>query len=364
MTLHSLTLASTRVEAARSLSGLAADHLCGRTHGHSFLLTVVADLPAGWAPFAGDEMAELKRRLEHAVRPLHYSLLNDHLAQPTDENIAQWVKAQLDVPNIVRVAVQSTANQGVDVLADGQMQLWRRFRLNAAHSLPHVPLGHKCGRMHGHSFEVIVAAMAPLPGAAAGLAYDRLNDLWAPFHFELNYQCLNDIDGLSNPTSEVLSAWLWQRMKVQLPQLSAVTVYETASCGAHFDGVNHCIWKEFTLDSAVQMQHAPADSPLRRTHGHTYTLRLYMSGPLDPLFGWTVDFGDVKDLVNPAYSALDHHPVYERSDLADCDTASLSAWIYQQARTALPQLSRVDLYQSEGSGAMTAAQHSGAALPI
>ena len=66
-----------------------------------------------------------------------------------------------------------------------------------------------------------------------GLDYDHLDEVWAPLHFELNYRCLNDIAGLQNPTSENISAWLWDRLKPVLPELSWVTVYETGSSGAN-----------------------------------------------------------------------------------------------------------------------------------
>lgn len=57
----------------------------------------------------------------------------------------------------------------------------------------------------GHGFEVIIQA------AKSGLDidYDDLDALWAPLHSELHYACLNDIAGLENPTSEMMSSWLW-----------------------------------------------------------------------------------------------------------------------------------------------------------
>ena len=36
------------------------------------------------------------------------------------------------------------------------MEIFKEFRLEAAHFLPNVPPGHKCRRMHGHSFRVEV----------------------------------------------------------------------------------------------------------------------------------------------------------------------------------------------------------------
>jgi 6-pyruvoyltetrahydropterin/6-carboxytetrahydropterin synthase len=364
MSVKTSTVASTRLEAARFVSVLPEGHRCRNTHGHGFLVSVFADLPPGWAAFPGDEVAELQRRLVACVAPLNYSLLNEHLAQPTDENLARWVRRELDVPGITRVAVQSTANQGVDLNDQDHAHVWRRYRFQAAHRLPHVPVGHKCGRMHGHGFEVILHADQDIGSSDLSIDYDQLDALWAPFDAQLNYNCLNQIDGLANPTSEVISAWLWQRLKRVLPQLSWVTVFETGSCGANFDGETYRIWKELTLDSAVQLRRAPGQSAKARIHGHTFTLRLHLLAPLDTVMGWTVDFGDVKTLFDPIFKTLDHHPIQDIVGLDDCDSASIAGWIYAQARLTLPQLARVDLYETEGSGSIVTVHEGGPAMPV
>jgi len=183
-----------------------------------------------------------------------------------------------------------------------------------------------------------------------GVDYDYLDKIWAPVQAELNYACLNDIPGLNNPTSEVISSWIWHRIKPVLPQLSWVTVYETATCGAHFDGTHYRIWKEMTFDSALQLKRAPLGDIRRRIHGHTYSVRLHLHGPLDEVMGWTVDFGDVKELFNPIFKQLDHHPLHEIVGDRDTDAASLANWIKEQAQTVIPQLDRIDLFEGKGAG--------------
>jgi len=352
----SLTSASCGFESACHIPVLPEGHRSRGLHGHSYFATVRAQLPTDWAPFGGGEVEELRKRLEACVAPLDHALLNDSLKEPTDENIARWIRARLEtefgVPGIQQVGIQSTAHTGVDLDVAGQAHVWRRYRFQAAHQLPNVPAGHKCGRMHGHGFEVILHANQDLGERDIAVDYDHLDEVWAPFHMLLNYQCLNGIEGLGNPTSEVISAWLWQRLKTQLPELSWVTVYETGSCGANFDGSHYRIWKEMTLDSAIKLKHAPEGSLLRGIHGHTYTLRLHLSAPLDQVYGWTVDFGDVKTLFDPIFKAIDHRPLYEIADLPDADTASLAAWVLAKGRAVLPQIDRVDMYETRGSGSI------------
>lgn len=363
--LHS---ASTGFESACRIPALPEGHRSHGLHGHSYFATVRAQLPLGWAEFPGGEVEQLRRSLEACVAPLDHALLNDTIGQPTDENIARWIRQRLvtefAVPGIAQVGIQSTLHSGVDLDLQGMAHVWRRYRFQAAHQLPRVAPGHKCGRMHGHGFEVIVHANQDLGERDLSIDYDHLDEIWAPFHAELNYRCLNEIVGLENPTSEVISSWLWQRMKPLLPELSWLTVYETGSCGANYDGQHYRIWKELTLDSAIRLKQAPEGSPLRGIHGHTYTLRLHLSAPLDQVMGWTVDFGDVKTLFEPIFKAIDHRPLYEIADLPDGDAASLAAWVLAKGRAVLPQLDRVDLYETRGSGAIVSAGDSDQLIPV
>ena len=363
-TAKALFAAAAGFEAARHVDILPVGHRSRRLHGHSFMAQVRCDLPDGWARFPGGEVDRLRETLESRIALLDYRLLNEQVQQPTDENLARWVRAHLDVPGIEQVGIQSTPHEGVDLDGQGHAHVWRRYVFQSAHRLPNVALGHKCGRMHGHGFEVIVHADQEVGQRDLSIDYDHLDELWAPIHMELNYACLNDLPGLQNPTSEVLSSWIWNRLKPQLLELSWVTVYETASCGANYDGERYRIWKELTLDSSLQLKHAPDGSPLRRIHGHTYTLRLHLSAPLDTVMGWTVDFGDVKEIFNPIFKAIDHQPLYQIPDLADCDTASIASWILEKARGQLPQLDRVDLYETRGCGAIVSLGDGGPALPV
>ena len=359
-----LTVATGGFESARHVDLLPKGHRCREIHGHSFRASAFAELRDDWAPFPGGEVAALRQRMEQVLEPLNYVHLNKVIDQPTDENIARWIRKNLALPGVERIAVQSTSNQGVDLDRDEIAHVWRRYTFQAAHRLPKVAVGHPCGRMHGHGFEVIVHANQNLGARPLSIDYDHLDEIWAPLHFELNYRCLNEIDGLSNPTSEILSSWLWDRLKPALPELSWVTVFETGSCGANFDGQNYRIWKDFTLDSAVKLTRAPAGSRESGIHGHTFKLRLHLSAPIDTVMGWTIDFGDVKAIFDPVFKALDHRPIYENTELQDADTASIAQWIYKTTRARLPQTVRVDLFETAGSGSIVAADTAGPSLPV
>jgi len=117
------------------------------------------------------------------------------------------------------------------------MDVFKVFQLEAAHYLPNVPADHKCRRMHGHSFRIEVHVSGPV-GNDSGWVMDfaDLKRAFQPLFDQLDHHCLNDIEGLENPTSENLARWVWQRLKPALPGLSKVIVQETCNAGCVYRG--------------------------------------------------------------------------------------------------------------------------------
>ena len=117
------------------------------------------------------------------------------------------------------------------------MEIFKEFTFEAAHRLPNVPPGHKCARLHGHSFSVSVHVVGPV-GDETGWVRDfaDLACAMAPVLHQLDHNYLNEIDGLENPTSENVARWVWLRLKPQLPALSKVVVRETCTSGCVYGG--------------------------------------------------------------------------------------------------------------------------------
>lgn len=117
------------------------------------------------------------------------------------------------------------------------VRLFRELRFEAAHRLPKVPAGHKCARLHGHSFKIELAVYGPVnPDTGWLIDFGQLDELWQPLHDQLDHNYLNEIDGLDNPTSENLARWLWQRLKPSLPELERVIVHETCDARCEYEG--------------------------------------------------------------------------------------------------------------------------------
>jgi|SRR5450432_521673 6-pyruvoyltetrahydropterin/6-carboxytetrahydropterin synthase len=117
------------------------------------------------------------------------------------------------------------------------MDIFKIFQLEAAHWLPHVPPGHKCARMHGHSFRIEVHVRGE-PAAESGWVMDfaDVKTAFAPVFERLDHRCLNEVVGLENPTSEMLAMWIWNALKPVLPALSRIVVHETCTSGCAYSG--------------------------------------------------------------------------------------------------------------------------------
>jgi 6-pyruvoyltetrahydropterin/6-carboxytetrahydropterin synthase len=117
------------------------------------------------------------------------------------------------------------------------MDIFKTFTIEAAHRLPNVPEGHKCSRLHGHSFRVELRVTGE-PGEHSGWVMDfaEIKAAFRPLYEQLDHHYLNEIDGLDNPTSERLAIWIWDRLKPDLPQLGEVVVHETCTSGCRYSG--------------------------------------------------------------------------------------------------------------------------------
>lgn len=117
------------------------------------------------------------------------------------------------------------------------VELSKEFRFEAAHSLPNVPSGHKCGRLHGHSFKVEVTVRGPVdPQTGWLMDFGDLKKAFAPLEEQLDHHFLNEIPGLENSTSENLARWIWDKLKPSVPLLYAVIVHETCTSTCVYKG--------------------------------------------------------------------------------------------------------------------------------
>lgn len=117
------------------------------------------------------------------------------------------------------------------------VELVKDFRFEAAHYLPNLPDSHKCRRTHGHSFRGEIAVRGPIdPRIGWVIDFADLKRAIQPVIDRLDHYLLNEVEGLENPTSELLAVWIWEKLEPQLPGLVRITIEETCTSRCHYFG--------------------------------------------------------------------------------------------------------------------------------
>lgn len=125
------------------------------------------------------------------------------------------------------------------------MELIHTFEFAAAHQLPYVPEGHKCGRMHGHTYRVELVLEGPVNPMMGWVEdFAGIKTEWLAIHEALDHRTLNDV--LPNPTAELLAVWIADH--VDLPLLTRVVVWETPHSAAAYDVVQQVPGQERLYD--------------------------------------------------------------------------------------------------------------------
>ena len=117
------------------------------------------------------------------------------------------------------------------------MDIYVSLSFDAAHRLPAVPAGHKCGNLHGHTFAVEVYVQGDVAQDTGWVAdFGDIKALVKPYIDQLDHTYLNDIAGLENPTSENIAVWIWRKLEPELAGLSKIVVKESPTSGAVYTG--------------------------------------------------------------------------------------------------------------------------------
>jgi 6-pyruvoyltetrahydropterin/6-carboxytetrahydropterin synthase len=109
-------------------------------------------------------------------------------------------------------------------------ELFRLYTVEAAHRLPNVPPGHKCQRLHGHSFKITLHIGGEVdPKTGWIIDFGEVDRAFEPLFEQLDHHYLNEVPGLENPTSELLARWVLERVRLPGARLLAVTIDETCN---------------------------------------------------------------------------------------------------------------------------------------
>ncbi|MBC7371766.1 MAG: 6-carboxytetrahydropterin synthase [Bdellovibrionaceae bacterium] len=109
-----------------------------------------------------------------------------------------------------------------------KFELKQHFQIESSRYLPHLEKSHPCSRMHGHSFKIILTLVGEAdPRLAWVIDYNDIQLKMKPILERIDHRTLNEVPGLENPTSEMLTKWVYDETMKVLPQVTRVTIAET-----------------------------------------------------------------------------------------------------------------------------------------
>ena len=320
--------------AARKLKYIEDRSLKNLIHGHNFKAIMKAELTDDIS------LGVLDKELRDLVMEFDYKDLNEYFSEPSDLFLANRVfESSIDISPL-STTISSTDFAGASNYSHNRHEIWKSFSFQASHQLPNVPDDHKCKNMHGHTFRVVLHLEASLENTEV----IRIEKICAELKANLDRKCLNQVNGLENPTSEILASWIWLRLESLSIPISKVEVMENNDSGCIFNGTEHEIWKQHNIEAAVSYD---LDKEI---YGYGYKTKLFIKAPLDEVKGWVMDYGDVKEIFKPIFIKMDHHYLNEIRGLENPSIVEVVKWMRLQLNNNFSELSRIDLYESEGRG--------------
>jgi 6-pyruvoyltetrahydropterin/6-carboxytetrahydropterin synthase len=115
------------------------------------------------------------------------------------------------------------------------IKITKDFDFQSAHFLPNVRDGHKCAKLHGHSYKVEISVTGDVNEPEGWVVdFADIERAVAPLLQLIDHHCLNEVEGLENPTAENIAIWFGDRLNRLFPGLSAIVVHEESTCRAEW----------------------------------------------------------------------------------------------------------------------------------
>jgi 6-pyruvoyltetrahydropterin/6-carboxytetrahydropterin synthase len=113
---------------------------------------------------------------------------------------------------------------------------------------------------------------------------------------------------------------------------------------------NMDLFAEFAFEAAHRLPKVPPEHPCARLHGHSYQIRLTLTGPIDEDMGWVTDFGAITAAFEPLRTFLDHHLLNEIPGLENPTSETLARWLWDRLITPLPWLTAIEVRETRSMG--------------
>ena len=110
------------------------------------------------------------------------------------------------------------------------------------------------------------------------------------------------------------------------------------------------IYKEFRFEAAHFLPNVPEGHPCKNTHGHSYRIKVFIKGEINPAIGWIMDFTDIKKIFEPILLKIDHALLNNIEGLENPTCENMAIWVWAQLKPQLPMLSKIEINETSSSG--------------
>ena len=91
--------------------------------------------------------------------------------------------------------------------------------------MPNFPKNHKYGKIHGHSYELIIYLKGKIEKKNEWIMdFEEIDKYVLPLLNLVDHNLLNEINGLRNPTSENIAKWFWDGLKKKINGLEKIEI--------------------------------------------------------------------------------------------------------------------------------------------
>ncbi len=102
-------------------------------------------------------------------------------------------------------------------------------------------------------------------------------------------------------------------------------------------------YKEFSFEAAHKT------APFEGLHGHTFRVRVVLSGAADPVYGWSHNLYVVEGAIDEVRRLLDHKYLNDIDGLATPTIENVCIWVWRELSKSLAGIERIEVSRgSEG----------------
>jgi 6-pyruvoyltetrahydropterin/6-carboxytetrahydropterin synthase len=118
------------------------------------------------------------------------------------------------------------------------------------------------------------------------------------------------------------------------------------------------VYKTFSIEAARSLPNLPEGHPCKNVHGHSFKITLTISGDVDSHTGFVMDFGDIDSAFKPIKDQIDHTHLNKVEGLENPSSEHLCIWIWDQLKPSLPQLSKIEIKETDATGCIYRGENS------